>query len=60
MTATDADMIKWQLRCIRENGDRLTDSELKLCASYEEQFIRKNWLSERQMIILREIYERRT
>jgi hypothetical protein len=60
MTATDADVIKWQLRFIKENADLLTESELTLCVSFDEQFQRRGKLSEKQMEILEEIYRRRT
>jgi hypothetical protein len=60
MPATDANIIKWQLRFIRENADKLTEGELNLCASFEEQFNHKGILSDRQMEILEEIYKRRT
>jgi hypothetical protein len=58
--ATDADIIKWQLKCLREAGDSLTESEMNLLISFEEQFKRRNSLSDRQMEILEEIYKRRT
>lgn len=58
--AEDSELIKWQLRWIRENASELTESELTLCASFEEQYNRNGTLSERQMEILEEIYKRRT
>lgn len=60
MSATDADIIKWQLKCLREEGEHLTESEMNLLISFEEQFQRKGSLSEKQMAILEEIYRRRT
>ena len=60
MTATDADIIKWQLKCLAENYDEMTPWEVSLVISFEEQFKRRGNLSERQMEILEEIYTRRT
>jgi|WetSurMetagenome_2_1015567.scaffolds.fasta_scaffold175117_5 hypothetical protein len=60
MVATDSDVIKWQLRFITENAGSLTEKELELCASFEKQFKAHGYLSERQMVILEEIYKRRT
>ena len=60
MTATDATIIEWQLRCLRESGENLTEGEMNLLISFEEQFKRKGTLSEKQMEILEEIYKRRT
>jgi hypothetical protein len=59
MTATDADIIKWQLKCLREEGSSLSKSEMNLLISFEQQFQRKGSLSNRQMEILEEIYKRR-
>ena len=60
MSATDADIIKWQLKCLGEVAGSLTESEMKLVISYEDQFKRNNWLSKRQMEVLEDIYKRRT
>lgn len=60
MTASDADIIKSQLRFIRENADALTEKELELPSSFEKQFNLRGKLSKRQMEILEEIYRRRT
>ena len=60
MPASDADIIKWQLKWIGENASELTPSELELVISFEEQFKRRGSLSPRQMEILEEIYARRT
>ena len=60
MTATDADIIKWQLRFIKDTADKLSESEMNLLISFEKQFNRCGKLSERQMQILEEIYLRRT
>jgi hypothetical protein len=60
MTATDADIIKWQFKFLRESGDSLTESEMNLLISFEEQFKKRGSLSKRQMEILEEIYKRRT
>jgi hypothetical protein len=59
MTASDAQIIEWQLKCLREEGESLTESEMNLLISFEEQFKRKGYLSARQMEILEEIYKRR-
>jgi hypothetical protein len=60
MPATEADIIRWQLRCIKEHASELTDSELKLVISFEGYFNRKGYLTINQAPILTEIYERRT
>ena len=60
MPATEADIIKWQLRFLSEAASSLTESELNLVSSFEEQFKRKGALSTRQMEILEDIYKRRT
>jgi hypothetical protein len=60
IAASDSDVIKWQLRFIKENAESLTESELTMCASFEDQFQKRGKLSERQMQILEEIYKRRT
>lgn len=59
MPANDADIIKWQLRCLREEGEKLTEGEMRLLISFEGQFERKGSLSEKQMECLEEIYKRR-
>lgn len=38
--------------------DNLTDAQHDLIVSFEEQFERKNYLSERQIEILEDIFER--
>ena len=53
-------LIEWQLRWIKENADELTEREMELCISFEEQFKRNGTLSDRQLEILEEIYKRRT
>ena len=58
--ATDADIIKWQLKCLAEVAEKLSESTLKLVISYEEQFKRNNRLSERQMEVLEDIYKQHT
>jgi hypothetical protein len=58
--ATDADIVRWQLRFIKENSDKLTEGEMKIIISFEEQFNRKGFLTNNQMPILEEIYKRRT
>ena len=58
--ATDADVIKWQLKWLTESASALTNSEINLVISFEDQFKRKGTLSERQMEILEDIYKRRT
>jgi len=60
--ASDADVIKWQLRFITEAAGegKLSSSEMNLVISFEEQFNKNGRLSEKQMEVLREIYERRT
>ena len=58
--ATEADIIRWQLKCLAEHTDQMSVKELELLISFEEQFKRKGSLSERQMEILEEIYTRRT
>lgn len=60
MPATDADIIKWQLKCLAEHTDEMSTREMELLISFEEQFKRKGGLSERQMTILEDIYKRRT
>lgn len=60
MPATNADIIKWQLKCIRENGSDLTEGEINLVISFERQFENRGTLSAKQMEILEEIYKRRT
>ena len=60
MTASDADIIKWQLKCLTEHTDEMSTRELELIISFEDQFKRNGRLSERQMEILEEIYTRRT
>lgn len=58
--ADDATIIKWHLRCLREAGNTLTNSEINLLISFEQQFQERGTLSSKQMIILEEIYKRRT
>ena len=58
--ATDADIIKWQLKCLSEAASDLREGELGLIASFEHQFKRKGGLTERQMEVLEDIYKRRT
>jgi len=58
--ATDADIIRWQLKCLSQAASSLTESEVNLVASFEDQFKRRGGLSERQMEILEDIYKRRT
>lgn len=59
MSASEFEIIKWQLKCLISEREQLTESELNLIASFEEQFRRKGTLSARQMEILEEIYKRR-
>ena len=60
--ATDADVIKWQLRFIAEaTGEgKLSPYEMNLVISFEEQFEKNGRLSEKQMRVLEDIYTRRT
>jgi hypothetical protein len=61
MTATDADIIRWQLKCLAEaDSGPMTEKEIELLLSFEGQFKRSGKLSARQMEILEEIYKRRT
>ncbi len=60
MTADDATIISLQLKYLREAGNDLTESEIKILISFEEQFKRRRTLSTRQMEALEEIYKRRT
>jgi hypothetical protein len=59
-TADAKTIIAWQLKCLTEQGTQLTTSELTLLISFEEQFKKKGILSKNQMVILEEIYKRRT
>lgn len=38
--------------------DRLTDAQHDLIVKYEEQFKQRQWLSERQMEIMEDIFQR--
>ncbi|MFH1183856.1 MAG: hypothetical protein V1755_02310 [Chloroflexota bacterium] len=58
--ASEADVIRWQLKCLKELSDQCTTREFDLLISFEEQFNRQGTLSERQMEILEEIYLRRS
>jgi hypothetical protein len=58
--ATEADVIRWQLKCLADVASELTASELDLIISFGNQFAKKQTLSERQREILYEIYKRRT
>ena len=60
MPATEADIIGWQLKWLAEAASDLTERELELVASFEDQFKKKGRLSERQMEVLEDIYRRRT
>ena len=60
MPATEADIIRWQLKCLAQAASDLTERELELIASFEDQFKQKGRLSERQMEVLEDIYRRRT
>jgi hypothetical protein len=63
MPATDADIIRWQLKCLKEVASKLTERELELLISFEGQFDRKGTLSSQpggQMEVLENIYKRRT
>lgn len=53
-----ATFIRWRLKYLAECGDDLTDSELKLLVSFEDQFKKKGTLSERQLEVLEEIYKK--
>lgn len=59
MTVSDYELIKWQLKCLCDAGSDLTEREINLLISFEEQFKRRNTLSVKQMDILEEIYKRR-
>ncbi len=59
MVASDAELAAWQLRWLtKEIGGELSDSELRILISFEEQFKRRGWLTEPQMDTLQNIYER--
>jgi hypothetical protein len=60
MKADDATIIKWQLKCLVDSGENLTEREIGLLLSFENQFKARGTLSERQMEILEEIYKRRS
>jgi len=57
-------LIKWWLKCLYQVASDLTDRELELVSSYEEQFLqnenREERLTKRQMKVLEDIYKRRT
>jgi len=59
-TADAKTIIDWQLKCLTEQGTNLSASEINLLISFEEQFKKKGILSSNQMIVLEEIYKRRT
>jgi len=58
MPATDAEIIKWQLKYLAENAEHLSESEMNLLISFEGQFKRWETLSQRQMEVLEDIYKR--
>lgn len=60
MTASDSELIKWQLKWLGQNASELSERESELVISFEDQFTRNGRLTERQMEILEEIYKRRT
>jgi hypothetical protein len=58
--ATEADVIRWQLKCLADVASELSEGELTLVISFGDQFARKGTLSERQKEVLYEIYKKRT
>lgn len=58
MPATKEEVIRWQLKCLVDERENLSESELNLITSFEEQFKRNHSLSDRQMEVLESIYER--
>jgi len=58
MPATDADIVKWQLKYLTENAEHLSENEMNLLISFESQFKRWETLSQRQMEVLEDIYKR--
>jgi len=58
MTASKEEIIIWRIKCLTEEREELSESELNLIASFEEQFKRRGMLSERQMEVLEDIYDR--
>ena len=58
--ASDADIIRWQLKCLAQESDQLTDSEFGWVVKFEQDFETKGFLTDRQMEVLEDIYKRRS
>jgi hypothetical protein len=58
MSASKEEVIRWQLKCLIDEREELSEGELNLIASFEEQFKRNHSLSDRQMEVLEDIYDR--
>jgi hypothetical protein len=58
MPASDAEIIRWQMKYLTEHADDLSEGEMRLLISFEDQFKRHDTLSMRQMEVLEDIYKR--